>query len=206
MHPSDDPADDVLEGHRSRFRRLGDRWLLTALVVSAVVAAASIATAVHYRADAASARHSAAAAVSAARFRPTGGFTSSLTVADSTLPVGVGQHGLLAVVHASAGDARPLVIVAQLTGLRPGGRYSLVGNNCQSKGPDFVWAAGEASQAGSLLLATFPRGLNPNDRYWLSVNQPSGRLPTGVSGTFATGDVTPFRAGHNPCAPAMAPH
>jgi hypothetical protein len=206
MEPGDDTHEEVLEGHRSRLRRLSDRWLLTVVVVLAVVAAASIATAAHYRADAAGLRRSTpasapTAAPDAAGLHRMGPFTRSLTVADSTLPVGPGQHGLLAVVHASAGDERPLVIVAQLTGMHPGARYSLVGNNCQSHDPNFVWATGSSSQSGSLLLATFPRGLDPNDRYWLSLKQRGRRLPTGVAGTFATGNVTPFPAGHNPCSP-----
>jgi hypothetical protein len=200
MEPGDgDVAEEVLEGHDSRFRRLSDRWLLSLLLVLAVVAVAAIATAVHYRADAATTRKSTAAAVSAARFRPTGQFSRSVTVANSTLPVGNGQHGLLAIVHTSTGTARPLIISVQLLHLHPGRNYTLIGNNCRSSAPDFVWATGRASKAGSLLLVTFPRDINPNDRYWLALRRPGGGRASGVAGTFATGDVAPFSAGHGPC-------
>jgi hypothetical protein len=194
-----DVREEVLEGHRPRFRRLSDRWLVSLLMVLAVVTAAAIATAVHYRADAATTRQATAAAVSAARFRPTGQFSSSVTVANSRLPIGAGRHGLLAIVHTSTGTARPLIISAQLLHLHPGRGYTLIGNNCHSSAPDFVWATGKASKTGSLLLVTFPRDINPNDRYWLALRQPGGGVTAGVAGTFATGHVDPFSAGHDPC-------
>jgi hypothetical protein len=194
-------SEEVLEGHRSRLRRLSDRWLVSLLLLLAVVTAAAIATAVHYRADAATTRKATAAAVSAARFRPTGEFSRSVTVANSRLPVGKGQHGLLAIVHTTTGTARPLIISVQLLHLHPGRDYSLIGNNCQSNAPDFIWATGRASRTGSLLLVTFPRDINPNDRYWLALRRPGGGIFPGVAGTFATGDVAPFAAGHEPCAP-----
>jgi hypothetical protein len=201
MEPGDvDVPGEVLEGHHSRFQRWGDRWLISLLMVLAVVAVAAIATAVHYRADAATSRKNTAAAVSAARFRPTGRFSRSVTVANATLPVGQGQHGLLAIVHTSTGTARPLIISVQLLHLHPGRDYTLIGNNCQSTTPDFVWATGRASNAGSLLLVTFPRDINPHDRYWLALRRPGGGAPAGVAGTFATGDVAPFSAGHGPCS------
>jgi hypothetical protein len=195
-----DVREEVLEGHRSRFRRLGDRWLVSLVMVLAVVAAAAIATAVHYRSDAATTRKATAAAVSAARFRPTGQFSRSVTVANSELPIGARHHGLLAIVHTSTGTARPLIISVQLLHLHPGRTYTLVGNNCQSSAPDFVWATGKASKTGSLLLVTFPRDINANDRYWLALRHPSGRTPAGVTGKFATGHVTPFAVGQRRCA------
>jgi hypothetical protein len=196
-----DAVEEVLEGHRSRLRRLSDRWLVSLLAVLAVVSATAIATAVHYRTDAARTRKATAAAVSAARSRPTGQFSRSVTVANSRLPVGAGQHGLLAIVHTSTGTVRPLIISVQLLHLHPGRDYSLIGNNCQSNAADFVWATGRASKTGSLLLVTFPRDINPKDRYWLALRHPGGGVTSGVAGTFATGDVAPFAAGHEPCAP-----
>jgi hypothetical protein len=204
MEPGDvDVREEVLEGHRSRLRRLSDRWLLTALAVMAVVTAVAISTAFHYRATASAARQATPAAASNAAsgpFRPTGPFNRSLTVANSTFPVGEGQHGLLAIVHATTGDERPGVVVAQFSGLSPGLRYRLIGNDCQSNGHDFVWASGTASKTGSLLLATFPRSLNPDDVYWMSFDRPGGRFPSGVFGTLGAGQVAPFRDGQNPCA------
>jgi hypothetical protein len=195
-----DVQKEVLEGHRPRLQRLSDRWLVSLLVVLVVVTVAAIATAVHYRADAASTRRSTAAAVSAARFRPTGQFSRSVTVANSELPIGARHHGLLAIVHTSTGTARPLIISVQLLHLHPGRGYTLVGNNCQSSAPNFVWATGRASKTGSLLLVTFPRDINPNDRYWLALRHPTGRIVAGVVGKFATGHVAPFSGGRDPCA------
>jgi hypothetical protein len=202
-----DVREEVLEGHRSRFRRLSDRWLVTLVMVLAGVSIVAIAAAVHYRTDASTARRaSAAAAAPSAQsaqsgpFRPTGPFNRSLTVANSKFPVGEGQHGLLAVVHATTGDERPGVVVAQFSGLSPGLRYRLIGNDCESHGHDFVWASGKASKTGSLLLATFPRSLNPDDVYWMSFDRPGGRFPTGVFGTLGSGQVAPFHSGQDPCA------
>jgi hypothetical protein len=196
-----DVAEEVLEGHRSRLRRLSDRWLVSLLMVMVVVTAGAIAAAVHYRADAATKQNASAAPVPVAGFRPPNRqFGQSVTVANSKLPVGPGRHGLLAIVHTSTGTARPLIISVQLLRLHPGRGYSLIGNNCQSHAPNFVWATGRASKAGSLLLVTFPRDINPNDRYWLALQRPGGGVTTGVAGTFATGDVEPFAAGHDPCA------
>jgi hypothetical protein len=195
-----DVPEEVLEGHSSRWQRLSDRWLVSLLLALAVVSAVAIAMAVHYRRDAANTRRATAAAVSAARFRPTGEFRRSVTVANSSLPLGSGRHGLLAIVHTSTGTQRPLIISVQLLHLHPGRGYSLIGNNCQGNAPDFVWATGRASTTGSLLLVTFPRDINPNDRYWLALRQPGGGVTTGVAGTFATGDVAPFAAGHDPCS------
>jgi hypothetical protein len=124
-----------------------------------------------------------------------------VTVANSSLPVGRGQHGLLAIVHSNTGTARPLIISVQLLNLHPGRRYNLIGNSCQGNAPDFVWASGRASKTGSLLLVTFPRDVNPSVRYWLALKRPGGGFMSGVAGAFATGDVSPFRAGHEPCAP-----
>jgi hypothetical protein len=192
--------EEVLEGHRSRLRRLSDRWLVSLLLLLAVVTAAAIATAVHYRADAATTRKATAAAVSAARFRPTGEFSRSVTVANSRLPVGKGQHGLLAIVHTTTGTARPLIISVQLLHLHPGRDYSLIGNNCQSNAPDFVWATGRASRTGSLLLATIPRELDSTHVYWVSLYRPHALIMVGVFGAFATGAVMPFQGGHGPCS------
>jgi hypothetical protein len=198
-------SEEVLEGHRSRLRRLSDRWLVSLVLVLVVVTTAAIAAAVHYRADAATTRKATAAvaaAASAPRSRPpTGEFSQSVTVANSNLPVGPGQHGLLAIVHSNTGTARPLIISVQLLHLHPGRDYSLIGNSCQGNAPDFVWASGRASKTGSLLLVTFPRDINPNVRYWLALRRPGGQVMSGVSGAFATGDVSPFTAGHEPCAP-----
>jgi hypothetical protein len=173
--------------------------------LAAAGAAASIAAALHYRADAATTRKAsaaAAAAASAPRPRPpTREFSQSVTVANSSLPVGRGQHGLLAIVHSNTGTARPLIISVQLLNLHPGRRYNLIGNSCQGNAPDFVWASGRASKTGSLLLVTFPRDVNPNVRYWLALKRPGGGFMSGVAGAFATGDVSPFRDGHEPCAP-----
>jgi hypothetical protein len=198
-------SEEVLEGHRSRLRRLSDRWLVSLVLVLVVVTTAAIAAAVHYRADAATTRKATAAvaaAASAPRSRPpTGEFSQSVTVANSNLPVGPGQHGLLAIVHSNTGTARPLIISVQLLHLHPGRDYSLIGNSCQGNAPDFVWASGRASKTGSLLLVTFPRDINPDVRYWLALRRPGGQVMSGVSGAFATGDVSPFTAGHEPCAP-----
>jgi hypothetical protein len=197
----DDVREEVLEGHSSRLRRFSDRWLLTLVVVLAVIAAGSIATAVHYRANAANAgKASTAAPAVPLQFRATGHFTRSLTVANSPFPIGFGQHGLLAIVHASVGDARPVVMVAQFAGLSAGLQYRLIGNDCQSNGHDFVWASGQASKAGTLLLATFPRALNPSHTYWMSFDRPGGTFPTGVVGMLGSGHVRPFRSGREPCA------
>jgi hypothetical protein len=200
MEPGVDAGDDVLEGHRSRYRRLSDRWLLTLVAAMAVVAAASIATAVHYRNSAAHApRISPALVAAAARLRGSGPFTRSLTVANAAFPVGSGQHGLLAIVHGSAGTPRPVVVVAQFSGLRPGRRYVLVGNDCKSSSANVVWADGAASKAGSLLLATFPRALSPSDVYFLSLHGPGTRPAAGVAGELGAGRVAAFSAGHRPC-------
>jgi hypothetical protein len=197
--------EEVLEGHRSRLPQLSDRWLLRLVVVLAVIAAGSIATAVHYRSGAANARaaaRAAAATMSPVRppFRGAGQFSTSLTVANSRFPIGAGQHGLLAIVHASAGDHRPVVMVAQFSGLSPGAFYRLTGGDCQEAAPDFVWAEGKASRSGDLLLATFPRALNPYHVYWMSFDRPGGRYPVGVVGALGSGHVSAFRAGHEPCA------
>jgi hypothetical protein len=195
-----DVREEVLEGHRSRIQRLSDRWLVSLLVALAVVAAVSIGVAAHYRAAAADARSVAVTPPVAPTPppRPDGQFSRSVTVSNSSLPIGAGRHGLLAIVHTSTGTLRPLIISVQLLHLHPGRDYSLIGNSCQSKKPDFVWATGTASRTGSLLLVTFPRDINPHDRYWLGLRRQGGAVRSGVAGTFATGHVAPF-VDHNPC-------
>jgi hypothetical protein len=201
-----DAREEVLDGHRSRLKRLSDRWLVSLLMVLVVITAGAIAAAVHYRADAATKRKAAAAAAAqvpaVAGFRPPNRpFSQSVTVASTRLPVGPGQHGLLAIIHSSTGATRPLIISVQLLHLHPGRNYSLIGNSCRSTAPDFVWATGRASKAGSLLLVTFPRDITLSDRYWLALRQPGGRVTSGVVGTFGTGDATPFFADQGPCPP-----
>jgi hypothetical protein len=204
MQPGDDEAlVEVLEGHAggSRFRRVSDAWLVSLVVVLAVVAAGAIGTAVHYRSDAADAGRSApTAATPTARFHSMDQARGSLRVADSRLPVRHGKPGLVAVIHGSAGSSRPVVIVAQLAGLTPGHRYQLIGNDCRGKVPDFVWATGTASRTGSLLLATIPRELDSSHVYWVSLYRPHAQIIVGVFGAFATGAVMPFQGGHGPCS------
>jgi predicted aspartyl protease len=93
MEPGDGEVhEEVLEGHTSRLRRLGEKWLLTVVVVLALIAAGSIATALHYRASAASAgKASAAAPAVPLQFRGAGHFTRSLTVANSSFRSGPGS-------------------------------------------------------------------------------------------------------------------
>jgi hypothetical protein len=203
MEPRDDVHEEVLEGHVRvlRFRRLGDAWLARLVVVLAIVAAGSIATAIHYRSGVAEAGRSApAAATATARSHPTGPADGSLRVADGRLPVLGGKPGLVAVIHGSVGSSRSVVIVAQLTGLTPGHHYQLIGNDCRGHLPDFVWAKGTASRTGSLLLATIPRALDPSHVYWVSLFRPHALIEVGVFGAFASGAVMPFQGGHGPCS------
>jgi hypothetical protein len=203
MQPGDDePTEEVLEGHdrTTRFRRLSEAWLVRLVVVLAVVAAGAIATAAHYRSAAEAGRSAPTAATSTARFHAMGRAGGSLRVADARLPVRGGKPGLVAVIHSAAGSSRSVVIVAQLTGLAPGHRYRLIGNDCRAKVPDFVWATGTASRTGSLLLATIPRELDSTHVYWVSLYRPHALIMVGVFGAFATGAVMPFQGGHGPCS------
>jgi hypothetical protein len=204
MQPGDDEQhEEVLEGHVriSRFRRVSEAWLVRLVVGLAVVTAAAIGTAVHYRSDAAEAGRSApTAATSTSRSHAMGQAGGSLRVADARLPVRGGKPGLVAVIHSAAGSSRSVVIVAQLTGLMPGHRYRLIGNDCRAKVPDFVWATGTASRTGSLLLATIPRELDSTHVYWVSLYRPHALIMVGVFGAFATGAVMPFQGGHGPCS------
>jgi hypothetical protein len=206
MHPADDePLEEVLEGHvrarASRSRRLSEKWLLRLVVVLAVIAAGSIATAVHYRSDVAEKAQAApTASTITTQFHPLPPPGGSLRVADARLPVLGGQPGVVAVIHGSAGRSRSVVIAAQLTGLTPGHHYQLIGNDCRGKVPDFVWARGTASRTGALLLATFPRVLDTTHVYWVSLYRPHALTVVGVFGAFASGAVMPFQGGHGPCS------
>jgi hypothetical protein len=203
MHPGNaEPDEDVLEGHEGigRFRRVSDAWLVRLVLVLAVVAAAAIGAAVHYRSHSAEAARSApTGSTRTTQLHLMGPPGATLRVADARLPVRGGKPGRVAVIHGATGNSRSVVIVAQLNGLTPGHRYQLIGNDCRAKVPDFVWAEGTASRTGSLLLATIPRVLDTSHVYWVSLYRPHALIMVGVFGAFASGAVMPFEGGHGPC-------
>jgi hypothetical protein len=195
---------EVLQGHLPQPDRRPGMWLAVPAVLLLVVAVGAIAAALHYRAAVRTIGPTASGRTSRS---PTPGAAERIpelwAVSYTRLPVEAGEAARVQVIHSTAenGDPRSVVIAAQLSGLRPDHHYRLVGGSCQGQGSDFVWAAGSADSGGSLLLITAPRLINPDDNYWLTLDQPRVRLVAGVSGDLANGDMTAFQAGHAPCTP-----
>jgi hypothetical protein len=188
-------------------RRLADnkRFLIAsafmALGVGLVIATLA---AVHYHAQANGLRHLARsphspAAVAAAALPR----VSSSTVA---LPEDRPIRGKVAIVmvdHIPGGNAE-LLIMAYISGGRPGTRYALMGSDCLSNSADHLWASGVTNNQGIAVLTGPSWTSNSREYYWTWTQPSAGTTPPpALHGLSTTGYPTALNADRVLCAPYL---
>ncbi|MGH3255129.1 MAG: hypothetical protein ACRDOU_06905 [Streptosporangiaceae bacterium] len=194
----DREAADVVEAGPPRSPRPGGPFWLLVLAQTAVLIA-SIAVALHYRAEAARTQATEGPP-------PTSAFVSSLpevTSVELRLPAGGGVVGTVVITAAvlpGAGRAQ-FTVSGVITGAMPDTYYNLIGNDCSIAGtrPDDVWASGLTGPDGSADLAGYAWTGAVADSYWLVLNPQSVNSAPGLHGQFAAGRAAPYPAGQSPC-------
>jgi hypothetical protein len=201
IDPARDADDDVIEAGRDpRGRPPRAGGLIRLLVLGQTAAlAASIAVALHYRAEA-GAPHHARAQASSPQPMP------EMTTVTLRLPAAGGAVGTVVITAAAlpgAGRAQ-FTVSAVITGAMPDTYYNLIGNDCSTAGPrpDDVWATGLTNAGGAADLVGYPWTGAVADWYWLALDpSPASRTnPPGLHGQFAEGQAAPYPAGRYPCS------
>ena len=196
---ADEGVDVITSGHEripGPSRRGGLLWLL--VIAEAVALAASIAVALHYRAQAGG--H--------ATTRPFATSTpAQLPQVTSVMAPLLAQGKLTVTVHVIAarqpgGEQTRLLVAAVLTGGKPGTVYDLTGNDCslEKPPPDHVWASGKAAADGTASLTGAAWTGAEADYYWLALDPSPTVAPPGLNGYFAAGSAQPYAVGEAPCA------
>jgi hypothetical protein len=197
-------TDVIVSGRepRERARRPpGLAWLLAGGL--AVALAATVAVAVHYRAEAGAARHDARPAASRTDASQLASSLPQVTSETLRLPAPGGVAGTVVITSAAlpGADRAQFTVSAVITGGSPGTIYDLIGNDCSdvSPLPDKVWASGLAGADGTADLVGYAWTGAVADRYWMTLD-PSPGQPPGLHGLFAQGRAASFAAGQAPCA------
>ena len=196
-------APDVIAAGPPRSKRPGGPFRLLVLAQTAALVA-SIAVALHYRADAG--RTPATGAP-----RPTSPSASPLPEVTSMalrLPAGAGAAGTVVITAAAlpgAGRAQ-FTVSAVITGAMPDTYYNLIGNDCSVADalPDDVWASGLTGADGTADLVGYAWTGAVADSYWLVLDPQSVSRPSGLHGQFAAGRAAPYPAGQAPCTHDLA--
>jgi hypothetical protein len=196
-------APDVIAAGPPRSKRPGGPFRFLVLAQTAALVA-SIAVALHYRAEAG--RTPATGALP-----PTSPSASPLPEVSSMalrLPAGAGAAGTVVITAAAlpgAGRAQ-FTVSAVITGAMPDTYYNLIGNDCSiaDQLPDDVWASGLTGANGTADLVGYAWTGAVADSYWLVLDPQSMSRPPGLHGQFAEGRATPYPAGEAPCTHDLA--
>jgi len=191
-------APDVIASGPPRSKRLGRPFRLLVLAQTAALVA-SIAVALHYRAEAG--RTPATGALP-----PTSPSVSPLPEVTSValrLPTGGGAVGTVVITAAAlpgAGRAQ-FTVSAVIAGAMPDTYYNLIGNDCSvaDARPDDVWASGLTGANGTADLVGYAWTGAVADSYWLVLDPQEVTPPPGLHGQFAAGRAAPYPAGQAPC-------
>jgi len=191
-------APDVIASGPPRSKRLGRPFRLLVLAQTAALVA-SIAVALHYRAEAG--RTPATGALP-----PTSPSVSPLPEVTSValrLPTGGGAVGTVVITAAAlpgAGRAQ-FTVSAVIAGAMPDTYYNLIGNDCSvaDARPDDVWASGLTGANGTADLVGYAWTGAVADSYWLVLDPQEATPPPGLHGQFAAGRAAPYPAGQAPC-------
>src|SRR5579862_2731675 len=191
-------APDVIAAGPPRSRRPGGPFRLLVLAQTAALVA-SIAVALHYRAE-------AGRAPAAGALPPTSPSASPLPAVTSValrLPTGGGAVGTVVITAAAlpgAGRAQ-FTVSAVIAGAMPDTYYNLIGNDCSIADglPDDVWASGLTGANGSADLVGYAWTGAVADSYWLVLDPQSVNRPPGLHGQFAASRAAPYPAGQDPC-------
>ena len=175
-------------------------WLATVAVL-AIALAATIMVAAYYHGQASALRHQLSSVHTA--YSPVAG-QPTLSLRTSELPSAGTVTGEVTVLFAkwAAGTAK-IMLSAHINGGRPGTRYSLIGNDCSSNGPDHSWASGVSNGLGSADLSGHAWMVNRSHEYWLWLGPSRQNYSAGLHGSFAAGQgLSAFPAAQAPCAVA----
>ena len=191
-------APDVIAAGPPRSRRPGGPFRLLVLAQTAALVA-SIAVALHYRAEAG--RTPATGAPPPAS--PSASPLPEVTSVTLRLPAGGGVAGTVVITAAAlpgAGRAQ-FTVSAVITGAMPDTYYNLIGNDCSIADglPDDVWASGLTGANGTANLVGYAWTGAVADSYWLVLDPSSASRPPGLHGQFAEGRAAPYPAGQAPC-------
>jgi hypothetical protein len=191
-------APDVIAAGRPRSRRPGGPFRLLVLAQTAALVA-SIAVALHYRAEAG--RTPATGALPPTS--PSASLLPEVTSVALRLPTGGGAVGTVVITAAAlpgAGRAQ-FTVSAVIAGAMPDTYYNLIGNDCSvaDARPDDVWASGLTGANGTADLVGYAWTGAVTDSYWLVLDPSSVSDPPGLHGQFAAGRAAPYPAGQDPC-------
>jgi hypothetical protein len=173
-------------------------WLATVALLAAALAVAII-VAAYYQAQASALRHQLSS-VHTPYSRVAG--QPVLSLRTSELPVAGTVTGQVTVLFArSAGGTTKIIFSAHINGGQPRTRYTLIGNDCASNGPDRSWSSGVSNGLGSADLSGPAWTVNRSHEYWLWLSPSPQNHSPGLHGSFGPGqELSAFPAGQAPCA------
>lgn len=173
-------------------------WLATVALLATALAV-TIIVAAYYHAQASALRHQLSSVQTA--YSPVAG-QPVLSLRTSELPAAGTVTGQVTVLFArSAGGTTRIVFSAHINGGRPRTRYTLMGNDCTSNGPDRSWVSGVSNGLGSADLSGPEWTVNRSHEYWLWLSPSPQNHSPGLHGSFAPGQaLSAFPAGQAPCA------
>ncbi len=191
-------APDVIAAGPPRSRRPGGPFRLLVLALTAALVA-SIAVALHYRAEAGRTPATGAPPLTSPSASP----LPEVTSVTLRLPAAGGVVGTVVITAAAlpgAGRAQ-FTVSAVITGAMPDTYYNLIGNDCSiaDQLPDDVWASGLTGANGTANLVGYAWTGAVADSYWLVLDPSSASRPPGLHGQFAEGRAAPYPVGQAPC-------
>jgi hypothetical protein len=173
-------------------------WLAT-VALFAIALAVTIMVAAYYHGQASALRHQLSSVHTA--YSPVAG-QPVLSIRTSELPSAGTVTGQVTVLFAqSAEGTAKIIFSAHIDGGRPRTRYTLIGNDCASNGPDRSWGSGVSNGFGSADLSGPAWTVNRSHEYWMWLSPSPQNYSAGLHGSFAAGQgLSAFPAGQAPCA------
>jgi hypothetical protein len=173
-------------------------WLATVALLATALAV-TIVMAACYHAQVGTLRHQLSSVHPA--YSPVAG-QPALSLRTFALPSAGAVTGEVTVFFAqSVGGTAQIMLSAHINGGRPRTRYTLIGNDCVSNGPDRSWSSGVSNGLGSADLSGHAWMVNRSDEYWLWLSPSPHSYSPGLHGTFAPDrGLSTFPAGQAPCA------